>query len=241
MSELNGFSRYEKLMADFAPNYIKPLLAKRKKDPSYNLSKKDLSYIIFNGFSEISSSLETLKLTKNLISLSPPKSKKIKHSDYLIYHIHVYFQEMYILKERLITHANKIQRAYGKIFNKEIVTAIMKPAFHLVNSSLKNIVDTRSSHVHGERYSDEDLKWLASFNMLSDYHEEYKLPAISMYISTRKKWKHLIKNNNEKLQEVIDTYFDTIYNLITKDDKVLLMSKDKKKDLINLLEKFSAK
>jgi hypothetical protein len=114
MKNLEGYNRFEKLVADFSPEYLKPFYDAKLKNENLYPSQKDLEFIIFNGFNEITASLENIKLTLAFISLVPPKSKKINRSDYLKYHIHVYLQEIYILKERL----NEYKETVQKLFNK---------------------------------------------------------------------------------------------------------------------------
>ena len=222
MKKLIGYSRFEKLIADFSSQYFKPFYEAKLKDEELYPSEKDLEYIIFTGFNEISSSLENIKLTLSFISIIPPKSKKINRSDYLKYHIHVYLQEIYILKERLNEYATKIQRKYSKI-NKEIdIKKIMKPLFKLVKITLEGITNERSKHVHSKRFSDTDLDWLSSTTFLSAHHDEYEAISKIAYKKVNLKWKKTIKNNIKEINKIIDIYFDTIYVIITKKDNLLL-------------------
>lgn len=225
MHDLTGYSKFEKLIADFSPQYFKPFYEAKLKNEELYPSKKDLEYIIFTGFSEISSSLENIRLTLSFISIVPPKSKKINRSDYLKYHVHVYLQEIYILKERLNEYATKIQRMYSKI-NKEIdIKELMKPLFQLIKITFKGITNARSQHVHSERFSDNDLDWLSSTTFLSKFHQEYETPSKMAYKKASLKWKKTVKNNTQEINKIIDMYFDTIYAIITKNDNLVLSNK----------------
>jgi len=225
MKELTGYSRFEKLIADFSPQYFKPFYEAKLKGEELYPSEKDLEYIIFTEFNEISSSLENIRLTLSFISIIPPKSKKINRSDYLKYHVHVYLQEIYILKERLNEYATIIQRKYSKI-NKGIdIKEFMKPLFQLIKITFKDITNARSQHVHSERFSDNDLDWLSSTTFLSKFHQEYEIPSKMAYKKASQKWKKTIKNNIEEINKIIDIYFDTIYVIITKQNNLLLPNK----------------
>lgn len=225
MKNLTGYSRFEKLVADFSPEYLKPFYEAKLNNEDLYPSQKDLEYIIFNGFNEITASLENIKLTLAFISIVPPKSKKINRSDYLKYHIHVYLQEIYILKERLNEYATKLQRKYSKI-NKEInVKEFIKPLFQIIKMMFEGITNARSQHVHAQRFSDKDLDWLSSTTFLSKFHDEYEIPSKNIYKKVSLEWKTTIKNNTKEINKIIDIYFDTIYAVITKNDKLILSNK----------------
>ncbi len=225
MQDLTGYSKFEKLITDVYSQYLKPFYDAKLKNEELYASKKDLEYIIFAGFYEISSSLENIRLTLSFISIVPPKNNKINRSDYLKYHVHVYLQEIYILKERLNEYATKIQRRYSKI-NKEIdIKELMKPLFQLIKITFKGITNARSQHVHSERFSDNDLDWLSSTTFLSKFHQEYEIPSKMAYKKASQKWKKTVKNNIQEINKIIDIYFDTIYAIITKNDNLVLSNK----------------
>lgn len=225
MKNSTGYIRFEELIADFSPQYFKPFYEAKLKDEELYPSKKDLGYVIFMGFNEISSSLENIRLTLSFISIVPPKSKKINRSDYLKYHIHVYLQEIYILKERLNEYATKLQRKYSKI-NKEVdVKKLMIPLFKLVKITFQGITNTRSEHVHSKRFSDNDLDWLSSTTFLSKHHQEYEKTSKLAYKKASLKWKKTIKNNIKEINNIIDVYFDVIYTIITSNNNLLLTNK----------------
>ncbi len=228
MQDLTGYSRYEKLMADFAPVYLKPFYEAELENKDIYPSSKDIEYLLFNGFTEISASLENIKLTLAFISIVPPKSKKINRSDYLKYHIHVYLQEIYILKERLNEYATKIQRKYSKIKKETDLKEFMAPLFKIVKITLGDITNTRSNHVHSERYTDDDLSWLSSTTFLSKFNNKFEIPSQMAYKKTKRKWKTTIENNSKEINNIIDIYFDTIFTIVTKDNEIILPNKAKK-------------
>ena len=169
--------------------------------------------------------VKNIKLTLAFISLVPPKSKKINRSDYLKYHIHVYLQEIYILKERLNEYATTLQRRYTKI-NKEInVKEYITPLFQIIKMMFNDITNVRSKHVHAQRFSDSDLDWLSSTTFLSKFHDEYELPSKRIYKKVSQEWETTIKKNTKEINKIIDIYFNTIYAVITKNDKLILSNK----------------
>ena len=106
---------------------------------------------LFNGFSEIIGIIDTLKLIETFVSIAPPDVKGVNSSNYLNYHVHNYFQEMYILKESLNAYLTLIQRLYQQKVDKQLLKEVMNPLFAYIKESLGNIAGSngvRNIHVY---------------------------------------------------------------------------------------------
>lgn len=222
---LNGYDKFEKLMADFTADFMKPLVEKKLDNMEFSTEQTGIEFIIFNGFTEISNSISTLRLIEKFVGINPPSEEGIDYSNYLIYHVHNYLQEMYILKERLKTYATKIQRKYAKAISEESVTTIIESLIQIITESLKNITGdggARNLHVHTKKYADEELNWLSSITFLAAFNDEFKIHSEVAYNLQKNKWQKTIANNNKKLNKLIDLYFNTIYSIISVNGKVVL-------------------
>jgi len=153
---------------------MRPLYEARKKGEEANKGKLSFFQKIFYGFTEISGAMESLKLAHTLISLAPPRSKRIKQDEYLKYHINAYLQEVYILKERLNIYATKLKRVYSKTNRGNLVPAKINPLFEIIKKAFESIVNTRGMHVHSYRYSDKDLDRLSSLFLISQFKDEFQ-------------------------------------------------------------------
>lgn len=225
MSKLDGYAKFEKLMADFAPSFIGPLAEEKLKDENFFSTQTGMEFIIFNGYSEISDSLKTLQLIEKFIKINPPKEDGINHSNYLTYHVHNYLQEMYILKERLTTYSTKIQRSYSKVIDNKILKSTIESLMKIILDALNGITGThgaRNKHVHGEKFKDEELNWLSSTTFLSGFHDEFRIKSEHAYIKAKSKWSTTVESNNQELNKLIDIFFNTIYAVISVDDKIVL-------------------
>lgn len=225
MSKLDGYLKFEKLMADFAPSFIGPLTEEKLKDENFFSTQEGIEFIIFNGFSEISDSLKTLNLIEKFIKINPPKENGINYSNYLTYHVHNYLQEMYILKERLTTYSKKVKRSYSKVIDNNILDKAIESLMKIILDALNGITGSdgaRNKHVHAEKFKDEELNWLSSTTFLSDFHDEFTIKSEHAYLKAKDKWSTTVENNNQKLNKLIDIFFNTIYALISVDDKVVL-------------------
>lgn len=92
MSTINGYERFEKLMADFVPKFMNLLLSKNWKILIFFNTKVAWSLLYSMVFSEISNSLDTLRLIELFIKANPPEENGINYSNYLTYHVHNYLQ-----------------------------------------------------------------------------------------------------------------------------------------------------
>jgi len=227
MSRLNGYAKFEKLMADFGPSFIGPLTEQKLEDDTFYSTQTGIEFIIFNGFSEIADSLNTLRLIEKFIKLDPPKEDGINYSNYLTYHVHNYLQEMYILKERLKTYSKKIERKYSKVIDKTVLKKTIESLMKMILDALNGITGetgARNLHVHAEKFKDDELNWLSSTTFLAGIHDEFKIPSKEAYFKAKKKWSKTVENNNIGLLKLIDIYFDTIYAIVSVDGKVILPS-----------------
>lgn len=213
---MNGYARYEKLMAEWASLKMEPFYRahqiKQKLPPLDAFFEKT-----FKGFNEISNTLDALKLTQLFISLAPPRSRRIQKPEYLKYHVSVHLQEVYILKERLNEYATKIMRAYSKSTRKSFAEDRIKPLFGVIGESLEPIVSTRSKHVHGTRYSDEAIDHASMFSFVDKFgdSQDFKEASTLSYLVAKAKWEKITKGNIDAIIDLLDEYFDVIFEVIT--------------------------
>lgn len=222
---LNGYDKFEKLMADFTADFMKPLVEQKLGNLEFTADQTGIEFVIFNGFTEISNSINTLRLIEKFVSITPPIEEGIDYSNYLTYHVHNYLQEMYILKERLKTYATKIERKYAKVIPKASMTTVIEPLMKIITESLKNITGdggVRNLHVHAEKFTDDELNWLSSTTFLAAFNDEFKIHSKAAYESAKHKWQNTIETNNSELNKLIDLYFNTIYSIISVEGKVVL-------------------
>lgn len=226
MEDLIGYSKFEKLMADFATTFLEPVVKEKMDDDNFYIEQTKIEYILFNGFSEISKSLDTLTLIEKFIYINPPQEDGINYSNYLTYHIHNYLQEMYICKDRLDRYIKTINEEYKKQIDENLLEDVKENLLKIIKSALDNITafktGARSKHVHYERFLDEELKLLSSTTFLSNSHDEFKIESEKAYFIAKDKWFNLIKENNKELKNLLDIYFNAIYTIITIEDKIIL-------------------
>lgn len=222
----NSFKKFEKLMADFAANFITPLYMEMEENNEMYIEQTSFEFQIFRGYTEISTSYETLLLIEKFIKINPPDFEGINPSNYLNYHIHNYLQEMYILKDRLDRYLKLITERYKADFNQVLLEDIKINLLKFVKNVLQNITGhttgARSKHVHYERFFDEEMKWLSSTTLLAQFHDEFKIESKKAYIDAKNKWHGLIQNNNVEVLKLLDTYFNALFHIMTINGKIHL-------------------
>ena len=94
-------------------------------------SKKDIFIAnkIFRPMSEILKAMESIKNIATYIRSFPHKKHGISPLSYLQYHVENYLNEIYILKNRLISYLNILEKSYSKSDRASEVSRIIKPLY----------------------------------------------------------------------------------------------------------------
>jgi hypothetical protein len=122
---------------------------------------------IFQPMGEIFNSLWAIENIAIYVRSFPYKRRGILPLNYLQYHIENYLNEIYILKTRLISYLNTLEKAYSKTKQGRIVAKKLKPLRLLVDTAFKAYTEKRGSHVHVSRFKDEDIDRLSTLQVLS--------------------------------------------------------------------------
>lgn len=180
---------------------------------------------LFEGFSEIHSSCESMKNTEVYLRRFPFSGTRITLPGYLKYHVENYFNEMYIFEQRVLKYLTQIGREYRSDSRHAKVLAATRPLFRLVDQELKGIVDTRGRHVHVHRYTNEDLERLELMNLLtsnpSDIEEiaEVLTPYYKAeYRRIRSEWRSRVRKNNQVLIQLLDICAERLLPVLFSSD-----------------------
>lgn len=222
---IESLESYQGKMADLAKTFIIPIKEASDRGEDFEPEGYADFYMIFKGFTDICETIETIDMLLILVELNPPRSKRISIDLYFKHIIASYLSEVYILKERLNSYATKTSRMYAKVDPSLDVKKDFEKLYSSIKDSLEGINNTRNSHVHSERHSDQDLNWLSSLKLVSDSDDSFKENLGYQYKKLKIKWKKQISDNNEVMVKLLTTYFDTIFKLISVDGEILLPNK----------------
>jgi len=179
---------------------------------------------LFKPFSEILNSIEAIENISVFIRSFPYKKQNISRVHYLKYHIENYLNELYILRNRLISYLKIIERAYRKSNNYSHIERTLKPVYNFISSAFKGYTEIRGIHVHQNRYSDDDISRLSSLELLSrgDSKQEKFLKNyfIFEYKKVRKKWMKKIKDDMHSIHDLLNYYFKQLILAISENGKI---------------------
>ncbi len=134
---MNGFKQFQSAISDKIVNIVRLSIEEHYTElnsvlqsqlfdlpgPSHietNPRKEELFILkVFNGFTEISDSFDSLKNCEIYIKRVPFPESKVSRVSYLRFVIEGYLNEMYILKERLDAYLKVLQRAYRMSARKQ--------------------------------------------------------------------------------------------------------------------------
>jgi len=218
---LRANSEFEEVFGNYLFDLSGPKHLNRDDTSAYHFFSK-----LFYGFSEIASSYYSLVDIETYIGSFPYSKKKISRIRCMNYHIENYFNEIYILRERLLRYLTTVGRLHKKDPNHADILKYTKPLFSLIKDVFDGIVTTRSSHVHERRFKDDDIDRLASLEMLVEYGGEELGEELSFfenlletdYRIIRKKYKKTFTDNNTEIKKVLDLYFETLSEIVTTKD-----------------------
>jgi hypothetical protein len=168
---------------------------------------------LFKRFSEIDSSLENLRSVPVYLKYFPKVKSFAKagitERKYMIYHIENYFQEIYILKERMKRFLKFISKRFKKK-NQTQISDIMGGCLEAFESECKKVINIRGRHVHEERYTDEDLHTLTLFDHVKENHPALKVGYYLLLFSEKSRWIKWIDQNNKLLTFMLDEIFKVV-------------------------------
>ena len=170
--------------------------------------------VIAENMREISYILNYLSDSKLYVYLNPTPfiKSKITNARYLNYHMHNYFNNVYILKERMSAFLQRIKRS-----SKDAGTKRVAGSYHAtIEQYFKPYGKIRDKHTHLVRYIDDDISTLEAFEDAygSSFFNDNKLIKknhISMaYSEVKKPWLNFMKISDISINNLVSEYFDFI-------------------------------
>ena len=170
---------------------------------------------VFYGYIEIDASVKTLRDIEVYISSFPYRNKNITKPRHLRYHIESYFNEIYILKERLNAYLTVVGRCFKGDQRQPSILKTTKPIFQSVKKTLENVVNTRGKHVHQSRFDHKDLDRLETMELLvSNGMDDLEWYYNYQYKNIRKNWRNTVKDNNDQTIELLNIYAKALNSVL---------------------------
>jgi hypothetical protein len=150
----------------------------------------------------------------------------VSRLNYLRYHIEAYFNELYILQDRLGKYPVVLKRAYRSHERSDDIDKACDKLKSLVDGVFEGFKKLRGAHVHEERYDDSDLRRLSLLESLSQSDggipKEIEKLFHETFDATCKKWVSVIEENFNAFGDLMDGYFRILGTVLLTDDKLVL-------------------
>ena len=134
----------------------------------------------------------------------------------MIYHIETYFQEIYILKERMKRFLKFISRRFKKK-NQTRLSDIMDGCLEAFESECEKVTNIRGRHVHEKRFMDENLWTLTLFDDMKEDHELLNVSYHVLLLSEKSRWIKWIDQNNKLVTFMLDEIFKVVNKYVIQE------------------------
>jgi len=168
---------------------------------------------------EVIGSYEALRGVEVYLSRLPFTRAGIVPSKYIRFQIESFFNEMYILYERMKKFTVKIGREFRKDPGAAPVDERVKYVLGEINRIFESLLQLRGKHVHEERYDDAELNRLEVLEMLAKKDRNTFEPH--MRRATRAAHANalkFVKDTNAGLSARLDRFFEHFEGLLFKKD-----------------------
>lgn len=213
----------DKFGKEFFDNFFN---AKPKKSVRNKISFKEdfLIYKLFYPISEIQKSIDVINITASFIRTKNIILKRLPKKNYYEYHISNYFNELYIIRERLVSFINIIKKVYKTERNSIQIINELNDLKEQTIIGFKTYCKIRGEHIHGKRFNDNDLSDLNYFELLIKNNRKLKITIgdliNSQYVVIANKWYRKTVIDRKNLYSFFDLYFNKISQIILENGKI---------------------
>ena len=141
---------------------------------------------LFRPLNEIACSVESIENISVYVKIFPYSRYGVSKVSCLKYHVENYLNELYILKNRLISYLKIIDRSYSKSSIAKHVSETIFPLYSIVSKGMKNHIIIRGNHVHQNRYSDPEIDRLSTLELFSLGQNEFGKIVTQIYSNSYK-------------------------------------------------------
>ncbi len=246
LSSLKGFDKFEAALAnDGLPDMVRMLKSKKKAKllmeevrkhifelgpptpPGKRTGRKNYHQLLTYHLTEIQTTLDTMRDIEFYMGRFPYDEAKIAKHRHLIFHVQAFLNELYILHERLLSLLKFVERQYRKDPRLDYIKDVCKLLRNFVTESMKKGIAIRGHHVHEWRLSDNDHDRLIGMSLhMRMPHVEVQKAFRAYYDSEykkirarRRKW---VASGNEVSQELVDGYFDALFEVVFDANGVMM-------------------
>lgn len=176
--------------------------------------------LLFYSVFEIDISIQNLLDAEIYIRRFPYSNTRVTKIRHLRYIIINHLNEVYVLKQRLKAFLQLIEELYANGPRRKAVRKVTQPLFQYISMAFNDIVTVRSSHVHKEQFTDNQLRKLEILDLVTkdDNQPETQLNWSGFfgwrYREIRKQKEKQVQTINESIEKVLDIFFSKLYPVV---------------------------
>jgi hypothetical protein len=142
---------------------------------------------------------------------------RITQERFVRYHVEHFYQEIYILRERLYTFSKWLQRAYRNTPQAAVVGAVSTVIPKLFNEHTEHLTRVRGRHVHETRVDDAELRQMTLLEAVSGLQ-----PRLQRLIRLRQR-RHRIeaarwaRDECKAVKIALDVVFSILLEVVSKE------------------------
>ncbi len=176
---------------------------------------------LLKGFFEIQSAYFNI-VNARAYFRGTPRGFSNRRSTYLSFVVHAYLNEIYVVEERMKVYLTTLQRASARGSETRIRLERVKPILlDVVEKAFSGVRQVRCAHVHQQRFSDDGLERLSTFELLNQTRDP--LPTLGRLYRlelqrVRKYWDEKFTTNETALQKLMELFYDAILGAILESD-----------------------
>jgi hypothetical protein len=222
---LRGFETYMKgVMASITsaattPEELSRLFAPRTaRSSTGRRPRRPFLVEMFVGASEVQSSLQQLESIAVYARTCPYRSKKITRVGHLRYHVEGYYQEVGLLRGRLLGYLKVVERLYARDPKAEQIKRRIERIRESVVQVFQRFIAARDSHVHEERLRDSELASLAATELIASEETKYRPYYEVEYRMTKEDKVRWMRSWNHSFRLWVSTYFSILSMFLFQED-----------------------
>lgn len=183
---------------------------------------------LLDGEIQIREALENVLDAPVYVRRFPYGDTRVTRVRHLRHSIETYFQDLYVLRERVTAYLNRIRKAHRSTRKVKEVAARVEELKRFLDSILDPVLETRGSHVHARRFSTPELDRLESLEFWANHEIMPEAQDIldRQYSDQRREWRDQIEKNNEATIKLVDAVFHQLHGVVFDEDGKVRLDAD---------------
>ncbi len=242
---VGAFARYQRAMVEAAQAHILPLAddvmtrasqsigellsGVASSDPIMPKALRRDEVVfqkLFYGFVEIAEAFDMLRDAEVYIR-SLPRKRLIPPHRFMRYHITNFYNNAYVLSQRLQRYASIIERSYRNASHVTGIQDIVLESQQIATSGMKPITVARGAYIHQNHFTDDHFERLSVTDLLTARGEtetdDQFVQSMSLLHEVsikkaRREWLNKIVSQNNYMSNLLDAYFHLIHRIIFDGD-----------------------